>query len=95
MPAPSTDDIDQYPSQDSVNSPGVRWFTVTPADANLARKPKFLIVHTSVAGNVVLRGQDDVDATFSLPIGLHKLELRPKQVRSTSLTGTHVIIAVW
>ena len=72
------------PVADGGIAPAHRWFTITPGTSNLGTVPDSLYV--SVAGDLVVRGSDGVDATFKILAG-QILPIRPVQVR-TGTTAT-------
>ncbi len=70
-----------------IDAPGENWFAVTAADADLAVRPRGLWI--AGGGTVVLRGENGVDATFTVT-GNTFLPVRPKQVRAAS-TATGIV----
>lgn len=67
------------------------WFAITPADSALPATPDAIYVGGD--GNLVLRGDDDADATFAVVAG-QILPVSPTQVRTgTSATGLIGLIA--
>lgn len=72
------------PVSDGGIAPAHRWFAITPGTSNLGTVPDSLYV--SVAGDLVVRGSDGVDATFAVHAG-QILPIRPIQVR-TGTTAT-------
>lgn len=63
------------------------WFAITPADAALSTVPD--AIYVGGAGNLVVRGSNNVDATFAVSAG-QVLPIRPTQVRAAS-TATGII----
>lgn len=84
---------DKYAGFSSILSSGDRWVSVTPSDTvDLADRPKRLWV--GGAGSIVLRGDDGVDVTFAVPVGM--LDLRPTRVllngpAATTTTATGIV----
>lgn len=64
------------------------WFAITPADSDLATQPE--AIYVGGAGNLVVRGSNDVDATLAVLAG-QVLPIKPKQVRSTGTTATGLV----
>lgn len=67
-----------------------RWAAVTPSDTvRLAKVPSAL--YCTVAGNVVVKGDDLVSATFPVVVG-QILPVRPFFVMATSTTATVIAL---
>ena len=68
-------------SEAGLTAPATRHFTITPANSDLAYRPRALFV--TVAGNLVIRDELGVDQTYPVNVG-DILPFRAVQVRSTT-----------
>lgn len=74
--------IDQFGSHSvGMDSPATRHFAITPADADLAIRPR--VLRCSVAGTVVVRDETGTDVTYTMVAG-EILPFRAVQVRAAS-----------
>lgn len=62
-------------------SSATSWFSITPADTNLATVPD--AIYVGGAGTVIAKGSNGTDATFTAAAG-QILPIRPTQVRAGS-----------
>ena len=64
-----------------MDSPANRHFAITPADADLAVRPRSLYVNAS--GTVVIRDEEGTDITYNVSVG-QVLPFRGIQVRAAT-----------
>jgi hypothetical protein len=82
MPDPFADQFSR------LDSPAARHAAITPANSDLATRPRALKCLT--AGNVVVRDEAGVDVTYPVAAG-ELLQIRAVQVR----TGTTATVVGW
>ena len=64
-----------------MDSPANRHFAITPADADLAVRPR--AIYVSADGNVVIRDEEGTDITYAVVAG-QILPIRAVQVRAAT-----------
>jgi hypothetical protein len=81
------DRFETYPSVGSIEAPASRHYAITPANSNLAIRPRALIV--TVAGDVAIQDELGTNITYAAVPAYTILPIRAVQVR-TATTATVV-----
>lgn len=83
------DRFETYPSVGSIDAPASRHYAITPANSDLAIRPRALMV--TVTGDVIIQDELGVNVTYAAVPAYTLLPFRAVQVR----TGTTATVVGW